>query len=78
MRPKRVDVYPFMQDRGYGLPGISLLGTWVNKGKKKKKGAAVCSSSGIAQSSSTDTLVFVGWHYKNEVFWDGFQRQHRG
>jgi hypothetical protein len=24
-----------MQDRGSGLPRIHLLGTWVNKGKKK-------------------------------------------
>jgi hypothetical protein len=26
-----------MQDRGYELPRILLLRTWVNKGKKKRK-----------------------------------------
>jgi hypothetical protein len=27
-----------MQDPGYELPRIPLLGTWVNKGKKKGRG----------------------------------------
>jgi hypothetical protein len=27
-----------MQDLGYELPRISLLGTWVDKGKKKGRG----------------------------------------
>jgi hypothetical protein len=26
-----------MQDAGYGVPRISLPGTWVNKGKKEGK-----------------------------------------
>ena len=30
----------FMQDRGWGFPGIHALGLWVNKGKRKAE--ALC------------------------------------
>jgi hypothetical protein len=50
-----------MQDPVYGLPRIHLLGTWVNKGKKRAE--AVLSLSEARPAAGVLTYTLPAYYY---------------